>query len=113
MQLSAYSSYADSQEKIPETGLKIIKYETGTTIPLEGARFEVIGPNGDTVGYFTTNSAGEVNIPLKIAGNYTVIERDAPENHLLSKNPTQNVTVVYNEVAKVTFFNDPYHCLKL
>lgn len=113
MQLSAYSSYADSQEKIPETGLKIIKYETGTTIPLEGARFEVIGPNGDTVGYFTTNSAGEVNIPLKIAGNYTVIERDAPENHLLSKNPTQNVTVVYNEVAKVTFFNDPYGSLRV
>lgn len=31
MQLSAYSSYADSQEKIPETGLKIIKYETGVS----------------------------------------------------------------------------------
>ena len=113
MQLSAYSSYADSQEEIPETGLKIIKYETGTTIPLEGARFEVIGPNGDTVGYFTSNSAGEVNIPLKIAGNYTIIERDAPEKHLLSKNPTQNVTVVYNEVAKVTFFNDPYGSLRV
>ena len=113
MQLSAYSSYADSQEEIPETGLKIIKYETGTTIPLEGARFEVIGPNGDTVGYFTSNSAGEVNIPLKIAGNYTIIERDAPEKHLLSKNPTQNVTVVYNDVAKVTFFNDPSGSLRV
>lgn len=113
MRLSAYSNYADEETETPETGLRILKYETGTTIPLSGALFEVIGPDGDTIGLFTTNSNGEIMIPLEKSGNYTVIERDAPAYYLLSDNPAQNVTVVYDEVAEVTFFNDPYGSLRI
>ena len=64
MRLSAYSNYADSDEEPPETGLRIIKYETGTEIPISGALFEVIGPDGDTVGTFATNGDGRIEIPL-------------------------------------------------
>ena len=114
LNFNAISSYADSPEKDPpDTGLRILKYETGTEIPLSGARFEVIGPDGDSMGIFITNTDGRIEIPLTICGNYTVIERDAPANHIISEQPAQNVTVVYNEVAEVAFFNDPYGSLRI
>ncbi len=46
-------------------------------------------------------------------GNYTVIERQAPSHYIISEEPAQNVTVVYDEVAEVTFFNDPYGTLRI
>lgn len=113
MQLSAYSNYSDGTTIEYETGLRIIKYETGTEIPISGALFEVIGPDGDSVGTFVTNGDGRIEIPLKKSGNYTVIEREAPQHYMISEEPAQNVTVVYDEVAEVTFFNDPYGTLRI
>lgn len=122
--LSAYSNYSSDgtvpdnpdEPDIPEpkeTGLRIVKYETGTTIPLEGAMFEVIDPDGATVGTFATDRNGEINIPLTVVGNYTVMEREAPQHYLISKEPAQNVTVVYGKMAEVVFENDPYGNLRV
>ena len=113
MQLSAYSNYSDGTTIEYETGLRILKYETGTEIPISGALFEVIGPDGDSVGTFVTNGDGRIEIPLKKSGNYTVVEREAPQHYMISEEPAQNVTVVYDEVAEVTFFNDPYGTLRI
>lgn len=112
-QLSAYSNYSDGTTIEYETGLRILKYETGTEIPISGALFEVIGPDGDSVGTFVTNGDGRIEIPLKKSGNYTVVEREAPQHYMISEEPAQNVTVVYDEVAEVTFFNDPYGTLRI
>ena len=113
IRLSTYSYYGDEPMEEMETGLRIVKYQAGTTIPLGGAMFEVITPNGDTLGTFVTNYNGEINIPLTITGNYTVIEREAPEFFLLGKDTTQNVTVKYGEVAEVAFENEPYGNLRV
>ena len=113
MRLSAYSNYSDDTTIEYETGLRIIKYETGTEIPISGALFEVIGPDGDSIGTFATNGDGRIEIPLKKSGNYTVVEREAPQHYMISEEPAQNVTVVYDEVAEVTFFNDPYGTLRI
>ena len=126
MRLSTYSNFADEAEPEPEppedtdptpptgsTSLRIVKYETGTTTGLEGAMFEVIDPNGATVGTFSTNASGEIVIPLNLIGNYTVIERNAPANYLLSEEPAQNVSVVYGREAQVVFENDPYGNLRI
>ena len=113
MKLSAYSNYEDSEIDTPDTGLRILKYETGTEIPISGALFEVIGPDGDSIGTFVTNGDGRIEIPLSKVGNYTVIERQAPSHYIISEEPAQNVTVVYDEVAEVTFFNDPYGTLRI
>ena len=113
MKLSAYSNYEDSEIDTPDTGLRILKYETGTEIPISGALFEVIGPDGDSIGTFATNGDGRIEIPLSKVGNYTVIERQAPSHYIISEEPAQNVTVVYDEVAEVTFFNDPYGTLRI
>lgn len=113
MSLSAYSNYADGPTIEYETGLRILKYETGTEIPISGCRFEVIGPDGDSVGVFVTDGDGRIEIPLSKVGNYTVIERDSASHYVISEKPAQNVTVVYDEVAEVTFFNDPYGTLRI
>ena len=112
LSLSTYSNYTDTPEEEPtETSLKIIKYEEGTTIPLKGAMFEVVDPEGATVGTFATNSKGQIVIPLTLAGNYTVYEREAPNGYLLSEEPAKNVRVEFGEQATLTFENAPYGTL--
>ena len=54
-----------------------------------------------------TNGDGRIEIPLSKSGNYTVIEREAPQHYMISEEPAQNVTVVYDEVAEVTFLMTP------
>ena len=97
----------------PDTGLKITKLETGTDTPLSGAIFEVVDPEGATIGTFATGSDGTVTLPLTLSGNYTVYERVAPLNHLLSDTPAQNVKVEYGKVAEITFWNEPYGTLRI
>ena len=114
MKLSTYSNYSDGGEvEPPDTGLKITKLEKGTDTPLGGAVFEVVGPDGATVGTFATGSDGTVTIPLTLAGNYTVYERVAPLDHLLSDTPAQNIKVEYGKVAELTCWNEPYGTLRI
>ena len=114
MRLSTYSNYSDGGEvEPPDTGLKLIKLEKGTDTPLSGAIFEVVDPDGATVGTFATGSDGTVTIPLTLAGNYTVYERVAPLDHLLSDMPAQNIKVEYGKVAELTCWNEPYGTLRV
>lgn len=114
MRLSTYSNYSDGEKtEEPDTGLKIIKLEKGSDTPLSGAVFEVVGPDGATVGTFATGSDGTVTIPLTLAGNYTVYERVAPLDHLLSDTPAQNIRVEYGKVAELTCWNEPYGTLRI
>ena len=114
MKLSTYSNYSDGEKpEVPDTGLKLIKLEKGTDTPLSGAVFEVVDPDGATVGTFATGSDGTVTIPLTLAGNYTVYERVAPLNHLLSDTPAQNIRVEYGKVAELTCWNEPYGTLRI
>ena len=114
MRLSAYSNFSDGEKpEAPDTGLKIIKLEEGTDTPLGGAIFEVVDPDGATVGTFATGSDGTVTIPLTLAGNYTVYERVAPLDHLLSDAPAQNIKVEYGKVAELTCWNEPYGTLRI
>ena len=114
MKLSTYSNYSDGEKpEVPDTGLKLIKLEKGTDTPLSGAVFEVVGPDGATVGTFATGSDGTVTIPLTLAGNYTVYERVAPLDHLLSDTPAQNIKVEYGKVAELTCWNEPYGTLRI
>lgn len=114
MKLSTYSNYSDGEKpEVPDTGLKLIKLEKGTDTPLSGAIFEVVGPDGATVGTFATGSDGTVTIHLTLAGNYTVYERVAPLDHLLSDTPAQNIKVEYGKVTELTCWNEPYGTLRI
>ena len=114
VEVLAISKYGTSEiPDDPETGLKIIKVQEGTQTPLAGAIFEVKGPGGDVIGQYSTDTSGTIVVPLTISGTYTVTEIVPPENHTLSKNPTQTVTVSYGKVATVTFENAPYGRLRV
>lgn len=115
MELAAISSYADSteDEEPGETRLKIVKLEEGTKIPLEGAVFSVVDPEGEKVGSFSTGSDGTVTIPLTLEGHYTVTEEIPPLYHLLPDTRTQHVEVEYNKTATVTFTNAPYGSIRV
>ncbi|UBS60196.1 hypothetical protein LCR02_15060 [Flavonifractor plautii] len=111
---NAISNYNSEPDPDPEqTALKITKYEAGTTVTLAGATFEVVGPDGDTVGIYTTPESGTVTIPLTEVGNYTIYERVPPAYHLLDGEPVKQVTVKYGEVAEVSFENEPYGDLRI
>lgn len=102
------SSYSPEVELEEGTYLKIVKYETGTKNPVEGARFEVINPSGATHGIYTTDARGEIIIRLNITGNFTVKEISAPQGYLIGDKNSQNVEVIYNEIAELTFYNTKY-----
>ena len=119
---NAISNYSDTDEPDApdeptpppsETALKITKYEAGTTVTLSGATFEVVGPDGDTIGIYTTPESGSITIPLTEVGNYTIYERMPPEYHLLDEEPVKQVTVKYGETAEVDFENEPYGDLRI
>ena len=119
---NAISNYSDTDEPDDpdeptpppsETALKITKYEAGTTVTLSGATFEVVGPDGDTIGVYTTPESGSITIPLVEVGNYTIYERVPPEYHLMDEEPVKQVTVKYGETAEVDFENEPYGDLRI
>lgn len=111
---NAISNYNSEPDPEPEqTALKITKYEAGTTVTLAGATFEVVGPDGDTIGIYTTPESGSITIPLTEVGNYTIYERVPPEYHLLDEGPVKQVTVKYGETAEVDFENEPYGDLRI
>ena len=73
----------------------------------------MVDPDGATVGTFATGSDGTVTIPLTLAGDYTVYERVAPLDHLLSDMPAQNIKIEYGKVAELTCWNEPYGTLRV
>lgn len=114
LEVAAVSSYADNGQPAPdETALKIVKLEEGTEIPLEGAVFSVVDPEGRKVGSFSTLADGTATIPLTLEGHYTVTEEIPPRYHLLPEETTQHVDVEYNKVATVTFTNAPYGSIRV
>ena len=46
----------------PPAGCGSLSWRAGTEIPLSGAVFEVVGPDGDTIGSFATDANGEIQI---------------------------------------------------
>ena len=90
LEVAAVSSYTDNGQPAPdETALKIVKLEEGTEIPLEGAVFSVVDPEGRKVGSFSSDENGEVLIPLTLEGHYTGTEDIPPRYHLLPEETTQ------------------------
>jgi hypothetical protein len=81
-----------------DSGLRIRKLEAGTNNPLAGAVFESRDPEGKLICSMSTNDSGIIDIPLAVAGNYTVTEVTAPQYHLLPADRTRSVYVRYGEV---------------
>jgi hypothetical protein len=64
-----------SYEEFLEMGLRVLKLETGTLIPLAGAVFEIYNPRGQLIQTLATDANGEILLPLGEAGLYSVSNR--------------------------------------
>lgn len=63
--------------------IKIVKIDSETQKPLEGAKFKVM--QGDkTVAELITDSSGECNLPKQLYGSYAIQEIEPPKNYELN-----------------------------
>lgn len=105
------------ENRIRKQQLCIRKKDAETGCPLEGAVFEVLGPDGKTLELiqegsekgekeFATDKNGEIHFTLPLpAGNYTVRELRAPEGYTLpEKNEVQiRIGGQNGEIAEAIF----------
>ena len=101
------------EDKPYDTGLRVIKLQSGTLIPLPGAVFEIYDPRGQLIGSFTTDANGEINISVGEEGTYSIKETIPPQYHILPKHTTQNVRIDAGGVTTATVTNDPYGSLRI
>ena len=90
----------------PLSGIQIIKLDSITRNPLQGAAFTVSKANGECIGTFTTEADGKVLVPGLDEGVYVVGEISAPDGYVIDEAP-KNVTVKSGALATVEFVNKP------
>ena len=99
-----------------QLGVQIIKIDSQTKQPLQGAQFQIWHtgassstsvsggtPAGVLVGTYTTDNNGVINVVLK-AGTYEIIETKAPTGYQIDSHK-QDIVVKDGEQTSVTFTN--------
>ena len=96
-----------------KAGIQILKRDSKTSTPLQGAKFEVRKVNGELVGTnYISDSSGMVTISGLEQGWYTVKEITAPKGYALNNN-AQNVQVKTDDYTQVVFENDKLGSIRL
>ena len=96
-----------------KAGIQILKRDSKTATPLQGAKFEVRKVNGELVGTnYISDSSGMVTINGLEQGWYTVKEITAPKGYSLNNN-AQNVEVKTDDYTQVIFENDKLGSIRL
>ena len=100
----------------PLSGIQILKTDTQTGAPLQGAVFTIERPNGERVGgtngRHTTDTAGKILVPDLPAGVYIISEIRAPDGYVLDAQP-QTVEVRSGRLAVAEFGNTPFPYLHI
>ncbi len=89
--------------------IKIVKSAEDGTL-LAGATFEVVRvSSGTTIGSFTTNSSGEVEVTGLLKDSYRIIEVSAPVGYELLDNPVEISPEDFgaDKVASVSIVDEP------
>ena len=96
-----------------KAGIQILKRDSKTAKPLQGAKFEVRKVNGELIGAnYITDSNGMITINGLEQGWYTVKETVAPNGYALNSN-VQNVEVKSDKYTQVVFENDKLGSIRL
>ena len=96
-----------------KTGIQILKRDSKTSNPLQGAKFEVRKVNGELIGAsYITDENGLITINDLEQGWYTVKETTAPKGYALNNN-VQNVEVKSDKYTQVVFENDKLGSIRL
>ena len=94
----------------PYSGIQIIKTDVVTHAPLENATFTVERSNGERIGIYKTDTAGQVLVSGLSEGTYIIAETAAPNGYMLDQTP-KTVTVVSGRMTIIEFTNQPYGSL--
>ncbi len=96
-----------------KTGIQILKRDSKTSKPLQGAKFEVRKVNGEIIGAnYISDENGLITINGLEQGWYTVKETTAPKGYALNNN-VQNVEVKSEKYTQVIFENDKLGSIRL
>lgn len=96
-----------------KAGIQILKRDSKTAKPLQGAKFEVRKVNGEIIGAnYISDENGLVTINGLEQGWYTVKETTAPKGYVLNNN-VQNVEVKSDKYTQVVFENDKLGSIRL
>lgn len=96
-----------------KTGIQILKRDSKTSKPLQGAKFEVRKVNGEIIGAnYISDENGLITINGLEQGWYTVKEITAPKGYALNNN-VQNVEVKTDKYTQVIFENDKLGSIRL
>lgn len=111
----SYITYADPAENAStsvsldinayKSSIKIIKVDNDTKIPLQGVKFSAIYlDNGQTIGEFTTDSKGIINITGLRQGKIRLIEKSTLEDYELDPQ-NLDVELEYNQSKEIEIYN--------
>jgi len=96
------------ENKLQRGSLQIIKTFEGTTVPIPGVPFTIVGTT--TVGMQVTINAvtdekGQINLDNLLVGNYKIQELDSPLTVGYVLSPEENAVVAAGQIAKLTINN--------
>ncbi len=94
-----------------QEGFIVTKYQTGSEIPLAGAKIGLFDINGNKLQEKTTGENGQVNFGKLEVGNYYYQELEAPVGYVLNHTQYQftvenNGTITYKEGTTKIIYND-------
>lgn len=92
--------------------LSILKIDSESKQPLEGAKFKLSDKFGRELGAFTTNKAGKITLTGIDAGEYSIQEVEAPEGYVLDSK-IHDVTLEWGKTTVVEIENTPKASFRL
>ena len=85
--------------------VELIKIDSDTKRPLQGAKFELWNEE-KLIGEFITNEKGKIVVENLEAGNYLWKEKEAPENYIINKDAKLDFNIYEdNQKVKITAEN--------
>ncbi len=91
----------------PLSGLKVIKLDSETREPLQGAEFELRKLNGELIGTYKTDRNGTFFVAGLEDGYYQIMEVKAPDGYHIDSEP--KMTLVQSHTATIVeLFNKAY-----
>ena len=97
---------------IPYGSLRLVKLDSETRAPLEGAAFKLFDEKRLEVGTYTTSAQGEIYVRELPAGNYFIQEVKSPAGYLLD-NTVRAIELLPGKTTTVEIPNEPLGSLRI
>lgn len=91
----------------PNAGILIKKYDEKTQKPISGVEFEILDSKKKSVGKYETDSSGEIYLDEKFPQGDYFVKETKPKTGYLPNDGTKNVTMKWNELTELKFYNTP------